>query len=118
MVLVDTSVWISHFRHGDSRLRELILEGDVLCHTLIIGELACGYLKNRAEILELLQSLPRCESVSLPEGLAFMESHALPGKGVGWIDANLLASALLSKVPLWTEDKRLHAIAVRLQVAF
>ncbi len=118
MVLVDTSVWITHFRKGIPRLRELLLDGDVLCHPLIVGELACGYLKNRAEILELLQSLPRSESVSLPEGLAFLESHALPGKGIGWIDANLLASALLSKVPLWTEDQRLQTIAVRLQSAF
>jgi predicted nucleic acid-binding protein len=118
VVLVDTSVWITHFRQGNSRLRELILEGDVLSHPLIVGELACGYLKNRSEILELLQSLPRCESISLEEGLAFLELHALPGKGIGWIDVNLLASAMLSKVPLWTEDKRLQAFAARFHLAF
>lgn len=118
MVLVDTSIWITHFRQGHPRLRELILDGDVLCHPLIVGELACGYLKNRSEILELLRSLPRCETVSLREGLAFLEAHDLPGKGIGWIDANLLASAMLSKVPLWTEDRRLQTIAARLDLSF
>lgn len=118
MVLVDTSVWITHFRHGSRRLKELLADGDVMCHPFIIGELACGNLKNRAEILDLLQSLPQAGAASLDEVLALVESRGLSGKGIGLIDVHLLASALIAKVSLWTEDRRLKIRAQHLDLAY
>lgn len=118
MVLVDTSVWITHFRQGSQRLRELLGDGDVLCHPFVIGELACGNLKNRTEILDLLQSLPQAEPASLDEVLPFIETRGLSGKGIGFVDVQLLASARIAKADLWTEDKRLKARAQQLDLAF
>jgi predicted nucleic acid-binding protein len=74
-----------------------------------VGELACGSLANRAEILILLQALPMSASVEHKEAMRLIEDHALMGKGLGYIDVHLLASAMLSDVQLWTEDKKLHA---------
>ncbi len=118
MVLVDTSVWITHFRVGSGGLRDLLADGDVLCHPFVIGELACGTLRNRGEILGLLRALPQAGVVSDLEILDFIALHGLPGKGVGLVDVHLLASASLAKVPLWSEDKRLKGIARQMGVAF
>lgn len=107
MVLVDTSIWIDHFRRGRSQLRELLCEGQVLCHPYIIGEMACGYLEPRAEILKLLQQLPQSELAEQDEVLNFIEKRRLVGTGIGYIDAHLLASALLSRAAIWTRDQRL-----------
>ncbi len=117
MVLVDTSVWINHFREGSRRLQDLLLEGVVACHPFIIGELACGNLKNRHEILDLLQSLPQTQSVGSEEILALIQGRELQDKGIGLIDAHLLASALISQSRLWTEDKRLKALADKLKLS-
>ena len=117
MILVDTSVWINHFREGNRRLHDLLLEGEVACHPFVIGELACGNLKNRTEILELLQSLPQTRNVSLEEVLALIDGRDLQGKGIGLIDIHLLASALVSQTRFWTEDKRLKEIALKLKLA-
>lgn len=118
MVLVDTSVWMAHFREGSQRLKELLADGDVLCHPFVVGELACGSLRNREEILILLQALPQAETASFPEILAFIEAHGLSGKGIGLVDVHLLAAASLGGVPLWSEDKRLKSAARQLDLAF
>ncbi len=118
MVLVDTSVWIKHLRERDDRLSGLLNEGLVCCHPFVIGELACGNLKNRAEILSLLQALPSAETAQHEEVLAFIENNDLMGKGLGYIDVHLLASALLSDVVLWTADNRLAEAASTLGVRY
>ncbi len=107
MLLADTSVWIEHFRHGNSRLAALLDEGIVLMHPLISGELACGNLKHRAAILLDLQSLPVAAQASNVEVLELVEHRRLWGRGLGFIDAHLLASALLSSCRLWTLDRSL-----------
>ena len=112
MILVDTSVWVEHLRHGAIGLEALLNEGDVVCHPFIIGELSCGNLKNRAEILSLLQDLPMASRADDDEVTQFIEDRKLMGKGLGYIDIHLLMSALLTKVPLWTTDKRLQEISL------
>ncbi len=118
MVLVDTSVWVSHFRGGNTLLQTLLLEEVVVCHPFIIGEVACGHLKDRKKIISLFQALP---SVTMPEHtevLEFLERNRLMGLGMGWIDVHLLASALLNRVSLWTMDKKLREVATRLNVRY
>ena len=107
MVLVDTSVWIHHFRSGNARLRELLREGEVATHPMVLGELACGNLLRRAETLRLLNRLPRIPQAADHLVLQSIDSRRLFGKGIGWIDAHLLTACLLSSVPLWTLDRRL-----------
>lgn len=118
MVLVDTSVWVAHLLKGKSGLEILLNDGDVICHPFIIGELACGNLKSRSEILSLLQSLPMVTQVEHEEVMRFIENYHLMGKGLGYIDMHLLASALLSKVSLWTLDNKLNMVASRLGIKF
>ncbi len=118
MILVDTSVWIDHLRKGDRKLTGVLREGLVICHPFVIGELACGNLKNRAEILALLTTLPTATVASHEEVLHLVSDRKLPGKGLGWIDVHLLASALLSRSTLWTRDKALGAVAETLQVGY
>ena len=115
MILVDTSVWVDHLRKGDQELRSLLEKGSVLCHPFVIGELACGNLKNRGEILSLLEALPTSTVASHQEVLHLLSEHKLHGKGLGWIDMHLLASALLSKSRLWTTDKTLARAARALE---
>jgi predicted nucleic acid-binding protein len=89
MVLVDTSVWVDHFRSGVTGLDALLTAGQVICHPFIIGELACGHLKNRAEILTLLQELPQAICAQDEEIIQFIDDHNLMGKGLGYIDIHL-----------------------------
>jgi hypothetical protein len=117
-VLVDTSVWITHLSKGSSELRRLLDAGEVLSHPLVIGELACGNLKNRAEILALLSQLPAARVADHDEVLASIEARKLAGRGLGLVDVHLLASALLSRVPLWTADKRLRDAAASLGLGY
>ena len=117
MVLVDTSVWISHFRNSDIQLQQLLETGEVSTHPYVIGELACGNLMNRDEILTLMQALPSYSPVSQQEFLHFLDSFKLAGKGIGFVDIHLLASALLNSDFLWTLDKNLDAAARRLRIA-
>ena len=117
MILVDTSVWIDHLRKGNPRLRTLLYENKVLSHPFIIGELACGNLRNRAEILGLLQALPAARVANHEEVLAFVESQRLYGRGLGWIDIHLLASALLSTSVLWSLDKEMVQAATVLKIS-
>jgi len=118
MVLVDTSVWVEHFRGRVSALEGHLESGDVLTHPFIIGELACGQLANRREILGLLQELPQAESASPDEILHVIDHHKLAGCGLGYIDVHLLASALLSSCRIWTRDAGLVKAGVRLDLAF
>ncbi len=116
MILVDTSVWIDHFRKGNPQLEKLLNDGDVICHPMIVGELACGNIKNRNEILGLLQSLPSVQQVEQDEILPFIEDKKLMGKGLGYIDMHLLVSAILADAFLWTLDKRLSEISKGLKI--
>ena len=119
MILVDTSVWIDHLHHGDGRLSAALERAEVLTHPLVIGELACGRLRNRAAILALLGSLPTAPSASDGEALALIERRALMGRGLGFIDVHLLAAAALDGAArLWTRDRRLAAAAAELAVAY
>ena len=118
MVLVDTSLWAKHLRHADIVLEGLLNDGHVMCHPLVVGELACGNLKNRAEILALLQALPMATVVERGEVLRFIEDNRLMGKGFGFVGMHLLASILLSGIQLWTLDKRLHQVASEMGLSF
>lgn len=118
MVLVDTSVWIVHFRLGESCLEALLVEGKVACHPFIIGELACGNISKRKEILGLLEALPEAVEVSHEEALHFIEQNKLMGIGLGYVDVHILASARLSGIPIWTKDRLLKASADRMNIAF
>jgi predicted nucleic acid-binding protein len=118
MVLVDTSVWVSHFRRGEANLMRLLEGGKVACHPFIIGELACGNLVNRTKILELLQALPEALVASHEEVMRFLELNRLMGIGLGYIDVHLLASARLTIAPLWTMDAKLRGAAEKLGIAF
>jgi len=118
MVLVDTSVWVAHLREGNTGLEALLSDGLAVCHPFIIGELACGNLKNRTAILSLLQALPSAAQVEHEEVMLFIEIKHLMGKGLGYIDVHLLASAVLSNFPLWTIDKRLNGIAMLLNMSY
>lgn len=111
MILVDTSVWISHFRESNAELVDFLNTGEVACHPYIVGELACGNLKNRTTILSLLESLPMTVAAEHEEVLALIESNRLMGKGLGYMDVHLIASALLTGVPIWTLDKKLQQVA-------
>jgi predicted nucleic acid-binding protein len=117
-VLADTSIWIAHLRDSVSGLEKLLNEGQVVCHPAVIGELACGNLKNRLEILSLLHALPMAQQAEHDEVLEFIENYRLMGKGLGYIDMHILASAVLNNVTLWTLDKRLHEISVKLGVQY
>jgi predicted nucleic acid-binding protein len=114
MILVDTSVWVEHLRSGTIGLEALLNDGQVVCHPFIIGELACGNLKNGTEILSLLQDLPMASCADDDEVLQFIDDHKLMGKGLGYIDIHLLMAALLTRIPLWTIDKRLHETSLTL----
>jgi predicted nucleic acid-binding protein len=117
LILVDTSVWIDHFRKEVPRLAEALEGEDVLMHPFVIGELACGELAKRREVLDLLSTLPSAIVATDAETLRFIEQHGLMGKGIGYLDAHLLASVTLTEAAqLWTSDKRLAAIAARLRI--
>jgi hypothetical protein len=118
MVLVDTSVWVSHFRETHRGLVELLNNGEVVCHPFVIGELACGNIKNRTSIIALLKSLPMAVSVAHQEVLAFIEARKVMGKGLGYVDVHLLAAALLTGVSLWTLDKKLDKAAGELHCKY
>ena len=118
MILVDTSVWVDHLRSGDETLASLLESSRVLMHPFILGELACGNLRRRNQVLTLLGHLPRITVASNEEALLFIERHRLMGKGIGFVDVHLLAAvALECGARLWTRDRRLHAQARRLRLA-
>lgn len=114
MTLVDTSVWVDHFRRGNLALTALLGDGEVLCHPFIIGELACGNLKRRSETLALLRALPDAPVADSDDVLTFIDRHRLVGAGLGWVDVHVLSSTLLAHTVLWTLDRRLARAAGRL----
>ena len=119
MILVDSSVWIDHLRAGDSTLVELLNTSQVLVHPFVVGELACGNLKNRKAVLSLLQDLPAAPVASDDEVLFFIERHSLMGRGIGYVDAHLLSAVSMVKIGrLWTRDKPLSAVAESMRLAF
>ena len=117
MILVDTSVWVQHLRKGSDRLRSLLDEEQVVCHPFVIGELACGTLRNRQEVLSLLKALPLARVAEHEEVLHLLEGRHLHGRGLGWVDAHLVASALLTGGTLWTFDKPLGRAATALNIS-
>ncbi|HST28020.1 MAG TPA: type II toxin-antitoxin system VapC family toxin [Rudaea sp.] len=118
MILVDSSVWIDHLRHGDRALAALLDARSVMSHPFVIGELACGRLPNRGKVLADLAGLPVAPLATNDETLGFLERHRLPGRGIGWVDAHLLASAqLIGGEALFTRDKRLRTVAIELGLA-
>lgn len=119
MILVDTSVWIDHLRKGDDLLVSLLNSAQVSTHRIIIGELACGNLRNRDIFLTLIQQIPELKPAMHEEVVYFIESNRLMGRGVGYIDIHLLASLTLNKHTfLWTRDKRLGVLADELGLAY
>ncbi len=118
MMLVDTSVWIDHLRYIDAELVTQLLEGQVVVHPWVVGELACGNLQDRKLVLDLLQSLPLSPVASSGEVLFFIEKHALMGRGIGYVDVHLLAAARLAGARLWTRDKRLVVVADELGISY
>ncbi len=117
MILVDTSVWIDHFHNSNKDLIELLVSSQVCIHPYIFGELSCGNISNRAEILTLLRALPRIDSVLDEEVFVLIEDNKLYGKGLGFIDVHLLASALIHQVSIWTRDKSLRKIAKDFEIS-
>ena len=107
-----------HLREGSSHLEALLLDAEVACHPFVLGELACGNIRNRKEVLSLLQSLPMASTLTLDEVLYFIERNDLMGMGIGFVDISLLASAQLSGIPLWTADRRLKSAAIKLGLPY
>lgn len=118
MILADTSVWIDHLRAHDPILARLLEGGGVLGHTFVLGEIACGMLRRRAEILILLADLPQALVATDAEVLTTIEKRRLMGRGIGYVDAHLLTSTLMTPdTKLWTRDRRLAEVARRMGVA-
>jgi predicted nucleic acid-binding protein len=119
LILVDTSVWVDHLRRGDPRLVDLLERASVIIHPFVVGEIACGSLRDRVSILELLQDLPAAAVAEGDEVLRFIERHVLHGKGIGYGDVHLLASVALTEgARLWTRDKKLRLVAQVLGCAY
>jgi predicted nucleic acid-binding protein len=118
VILVDTSIWVEHFRHGHPGLAGVLERGLVLGHPWIRGEIALGHLSARREILRLLADLPQASVASPPEIFTLIDRHQLFGLGIGYVDTQLLAASLLTPdTRLWTADRHLAAAAARLDVA-
>lgn len=118
MILLDTSVWVDHLRQGDSLVVRVLESGQAAAHPFVIGELACGNLKARAEVIDLLRALRQLALATDDEVLYFIERHKLTGRGISYVDAHLLAAAAIGRSLLWTRDKRLQEIATELGVAY
>ena len=118
MVLVDTSVWVDHFRKYDSALELLLNENAVSIHPFVLGELACGNFKNRHLIISLLQVLPSSTIVSQTEYLHIIEKHKLWGTGLGFVDIHLLASSRIHNCLVYSHDKVLSTAASRFNICY
>jgi predicted nucleic acid-binding protein len=117
-VLVDTCVWIRHFRERNHLLAAMLEDGEVWCHPIVIGELSMANLKNRQQTLFDLGTLHRPPIASFSETRQMVEARQLWGRGIQWNDSMILASAILGQIPLWTFDFRLAEIASELGVGF
>lgn len=119
MILVDTSVWVDHLRRGDPGLVDLLERSAVAMHPFVIVEIACGDLRDRESVLELLQDLPAAVVADSDEVLQFIDRHVLHGKGIGYVDVHLLASVALTEgASVWTRDMKLHRVAATLGCAY
>ena len=118
MILVDSSVWIDHFRKTEPRLEALLVHELVSLPPFVLGELACGNLPRRTETIARLEKLPVAAVASEPQVRHLLESRRLWGTGLGWIDMHLLASALIEGLRLWTADRAVAAAARQLGIAF
>ncbi len=118
MILVDTSIWVNHFRSADEGLITLLNANRVLMHSFVIGELACGNLRQRDEVLSLLRNLPAATIGRHDEVLLFIDHRKLMGRGIGYIDSHLLTAVALSNARLWTRDKRLRDVASELGMTY
>jgi len=116
MVLIDTSVRVDHLRRGNPALKVLLGHERVICHALVLGELACGNLRDRATILPLLRGLPQTPGAEDEEVLHLLDARQLHGRGLGWVDVHLLASALQLGCAFWTLDRKLQRAARRLRL--
>jgi predicted nucleic acid-binding protein len=118
VILVDTSVWVDHLRKGDQVLGRLLFAGRVLAHPFIVGELSLGVLRQREAVLGALMDLPQATIATEEEVFRFIEANGLPGSGIGYVDAHLLAATRLTPgAAIWTRDKRLSEVAERLGLA-
>jgi predicted nucleic acid-binding protein len=118
VILVDTSVWVQHFRDRNATLTELLERGGALIHPFVIGELALGNLRQRELVLRMLSRLSAASVATDAEVLRFIDHNALFGRGVGYVDVHLLAATRLTAgSKLWTLDKRLNDVAVELSIA-
>ncbi len=117
MILVDTSVWVDHLRRGNPQLEELLETTQVACHRFIIGELACGNLRKRKQILAYILRLPSVDLATHGEVMELVDAHRLMGTGIGWVDAHLLAASLIARASLWTMDRSLASVARQLNVS-
>jgi predicted nucleic acid-binding protein len=114
VILVDTSVWINHLGESNTNLASFLENGLVLTHPFVVGELACGNLKNRESFLKDLRTLPSAQIARDEEVAHFVEQRKIWGRGIGWIDAHLLASSIVTGCRLWTFDLRVNEIAAEL----
>lgn len=118
MILVDTSVWIDNLRAPNRELQERVEAQEVLCHAMVVGELACGHLPERDRFLERLKGFPSLKTPSDADLLALIEQHAWMGRGIGYVDANLLGAVLADgNATLWTTDRKLRQLAEELGIA-
>ncbi|MFZ3141650.1 type II toxin-antitoxin system VapC family toxin [Polaromonas sp.] len=118
-ILVDSSVWVGHFKQRNGRLAALLEEGRVVCHPCVVTEVACGTPPNRRAIVTMLAELESTPLATPDEILELIERRSLYGRGCGFVDMSLLASALLSDQTLiWTLDKRLESVAAGLNRAY
>lgn len=117
-ILVDTSVWVDFLRSGDSDLKKCLEDERVVMHSMVLGELSQGYFRNRTAVLRFLGELPKISSATHKQVMAFVDTHQLAGRGIGWIDAHLLtAVAHVDETQFWTRDKRLKSLAETLSFA-
>lgn len=118
MILIDTCVWIDHFRAGDPQLAQLLRTGRALLHPFVLGEIALGSIRDRAAVIESLQALDGVTVARAEDVLSLIEIEGLAGSGIGYVDAHILASARLTPGALvWTRDKRLLRLATRMNIA-
>jgi predicted nucleic acid-binding protein len=118
VILVDTSVWVDHLRTGNKVLGGLLEAGTVLIHPFVIGEIALGHLRQRETVLSALSDLPSTKVATDAEVLRFIDGHELFGRGIGYVDVHLLAAVRLTEgTEFWTNDARLHGIALQLGLA-
>ena len=111
MILVDTSVWVDHFRRANPDLADALQHGEVSSHPFVIGELALGLGPSQSTVIPLLEELPRAREATHHDAMSLVDHRRLAGSGIGWVDAHLLASALLDRSTLWTLDNRLRRAA-------